>query len=143
MKAAIIMCITVGSFLVALGVGSQITKELTRYASLANVERQEVLDLPISTHTDSLRDGMWNTIWATPTNTSWVVRMETRDIRESSTNKNYQIVFGVQIYSEFKSTDWFAMIPPSKPIATTYSSNVIARIVWKGQTNECVLERNQ
>lgn len=88
--------------------------------------------LPISTHTESLTDMFWKNVHASPTNAPLLVM----------TDSNNVVAFSVTIYSTFKSTDWFATLPPSKPIATTSVSNVFARIVWKGKTNEVLLETN-
>lgn len=97
------------------------------------LDGQEVMELPIEKHTDSLPEGFWKRIQATPTNRPVVRLVDTNGVE----------AFSVTILSEFNSTNWYNTFPQREPpIASTYSSNVIARIVWKGRTNECVLERN-
>lgn len=93
------------------------------------LDGQEVMDLPIFSHIDYLQEGMRKAIVASPTNETWVVKLETW------TNQNSGVIdFGVRVLSRTYTND--------KVIPNWITSNVVARIVWKGRTSECVLERN-
>ncbi len=87
---------------------------------------QDIITLPIENHTESMSEGFWRNVYATPTNGPMVVMEDSNNV----------VAFSVTILSRVEFTNtWQGTI-----IAM---SNVLARIVWKGKTNECVLERTQ
>lgn len=120
----------------------------------------------ITNHTDNLNDATWRTLIATPTNESYVIRMEVRDKREGSTNEGAQTAFAVQIRSGV-ATNWTKIepymdttmwipapgtidtgfYPQPKPrdytMTGTIISNVIAWVTWKGKLTPLVVESTQ
>lgn len=127
---------------------------------------QDIITLPIEKHTDNLQDALLYSLVARRENDP-VIRVSTNGFevfsvtilsrmedRNSLVERAWKdgATYGLEagFRNRNSKTQW---IDAERWVSVEYekifgresserSSNVIARIVWKGKTNECVLERN-